>query len=305
MLRLGIRGPTCRTAMTRDHPRTARPAFCRIRMPTPPGATFSAFPRRPRCATPLAMLLDVLPVRTANAPENMAHDFLLLQRYPEPGRARFRHYDWRGPAWTFGYSQKIAFVRAQLPVDARDFTRRATGGGVVDHTDDWTYALVIPRGHALYDARATESYRVVHQALADALVEQAIPAELEKRTATAEDTEPAAPSPAGPTAAGAAGPAGVCFHRAEIYDVVHTASRAKIAGAAQKRNKHGLLLQGSLWKPSCAAPVDWDAFHDAFTARLATTLAAEVEHPGWPEFNYDEEQALIDQYTSTEWIEYR
>ena len=250
------------------------------------------------------MILDVLPVRTANAPENMAHDFLLLQRYPRPAAARFRHYDWRGPAWTFGYSQKIAFVRSQLPTDARDFTRRATGGGVVDHTDDWTYALVVPRGHALYDARATESYRLVHQALADALREQSVPAELEKRTATAEETEPVAAAPAQGIAP-AAGPAGVCFHRAEIYDVIHSASREKIAGAAQKRNKHGLLLQGSIWKPACAAALDWERFHDAFTARLAATMHAEIEQPGWPEFNYDEEQSLIDQYAASEWIEYR
>jgi len=254
------------------------------------------------------MILDVLPVRTGNAPENMAHDFLLLQRYPRPATARFRHYDWRGPAWTFGYSQKIAFVRAQLPADARDFTRRATGGGLVDHTDDWTYALVIPRGHALYDARATESYRIVHLALADALREQGLPTELEKRTSTADDIEPPLVGPElakAVTQAAAAQPAGVCFHRAEIYDVVHTATRAKIAGAAQKRNKHGLLLQGSVWKPACAAAIDWEAFHDSFTAKLATALASEIEAPGWPEFNYDEEQALIEQYTSPEWIEYR
>lgn len=248
------------------------------------------------------MILDVLPVRTANAPENMAHDFLLLQRYPRPAAARFRHYDWRGPAWTFGYSQKIAFVRAQLPAEARDLCRRTTGGGVVDHTDDWTYAFVVPRGHALYEARATESYRIVHQALADALGEQDVPAELEKRAATAEEHEAAT---AATGAAGAGAPAGVCFQRAEIYDVVHAEHRGKIAGAAQKRNKHGLLLQGSIWKPACAAPVDWDQFHDAFVARLAAALGAEVEQPGWPEFNYDEEQALIDQYASPEWVEYR
>ncbi|HLP07098.1 MAG TPA: lipoate--protein ligase family protein [Opitutaceae bacterium] len=251
------------------------------------------------------MTLDVLPVRTGNAPENMAHDFLLLQRYPRPAAARFRHYDWRGPAWTFGYSQKIAFVRAQLPAYARDLCRRTTGGGVVDHTDDWTYALVVPRGHSLYEARATESYRVVHQALADALREQSIPAELEKRVATAEETDlPPAPIP-GSAAAAPAGPAGVCFHRAEIYDVIHTERREKIAGAAQKRNKHGLLLQGSIWKPACVAPVDWDAFHEAFVGRLATALGAAVEHPGWPDFGYDEEQALIDQYATPEWIEHR
>ncbi len=244
------------------------------------------------------MILDVLPVRTGNAPENMAHDFLLLQRYPRAAAARFRHYGWRGPAWTFGYSQKIAFVRARLPADARDLSRRATGGGVVDHTDDWTYALVIPRGHPLYDARAAESYRGVHQALADALAEQGVPVELEKRAASLEETDHA-PAP------DIAAPAGVCFQRAEIYDVIHAGTRHKIAGAAQKRNKHGLLLQGSIWRPACAAAVDWDAFHDAFAAQLATVLGAEIEHPGWPEFNYDEEQALVDQYASPEWIEYR
>ncbi len=248
------------------------------------------------------MILDVLPVRTANAPENMAHDFLLLQRYPHPTAARFRHYEWRGPAWTFGYSQKIAFVRPQLPADARDVCRRATGGGVVDHTDDWTYALVVPRNHTLCDARATQSYRLVHEVLAGALVAQGVPAELEKRVATADEAEPAAV--AGPGAP-PAGPAGVCFQRAEIFDVVHADSRHKIAGAAQKRNKNGLLLQGSIWKPACAAALDWDRFHDDFTAALAIALGAAIEHPGWPEFGYDEEQALIDQYSTSEWVEYR
>jgi lipoate-protein ligase A len=189
-------------------------------------------------------------------------------------------------------------VRGQLPAEARDICRRPTGGGVVDHTDDWTYALVVPRGHPLHDARASESYRIVHQALADALRSQGVPAELEKRVATQDDAEP--DTPAAP-----AGPAGVCFHRAEIHDVVHADSRAKIAGAAQKRNKHGLLLQGSVWKPACATAVDWDRFHDDFVAKLLGEMGAEVAHPGWPEFAYEEEQALVDQYSSPEWVEYR
>ena len=59
------------------------------------------------------MILHLLPVRTAGAAENMAIDFLLLQRYPEPAAPRFRHYEWRAPAVTFGYGQKIEFVRAR------------------------------------------------------------------------------------------------------------------------------------------------------------------------------------------------
>ena len=107
----------------------------------------------------------------------MANDFLLLQRYPEPTVPRFRHYGWRAPAFTFGYGQKIAFVRDQLPPDETfDLCRRPTGGGIVDHRDDWTYALVIPRGHALEELRATFSYRAVHEALAAALQIQGVPA---------------------------------------------------------------------------------------------------------------------------------
>jgi lipoate-protein ligase A len=126
-------------------------------------------------------MLHLLPVRTGAAAENMALDFLLLQRYPEPAAPRFRHYEWRGPAFTFGFSQKIGFVRANLPSFAKaaegtpagetpDLCRRPTGGGIVDHRHDWTYSLVLPRGHALYDERAAQSYRIVHEGLTAALV---------------------------------------------------------------------------------------------------------------------------------------
>src|SRR6267154_2201779 len=107
----------------------------------------------------------------------MAVDFLLLQRYPRTV-PRFRHYGWRGPAFTFGYSQKIAFVRESLASAEAPFElcRRATGGGIVDHRDDWTYALVIPRGHPLEELRASQSYRAVHEALAEALRALGVPA---------------------------------------------------------------------------------------------------------------------------------
>lgn len=241
------------------------------------------------------MNLHLLPIRTAGAAENMAVDFLLLQRYPDDEVPRFRHYGWRGPAFTFGYSQKIAFVRAALPPgETFDLTRRATGGGVVDHRDDWTYALVIPRGHPLEDVRATQSYREVHECIAAALQRQGAPAEAKKNT---EPTE-------------TAGPEGVCFQRAELYDVIHTGTGEKIAGAAQKRNKRGLLFQGSLWRPAVGtaaggAAFDWDRFYEDFTALLGTLLGAEATNVPWPELNEDEVSGLIEQYSATEWIEAR
>ncbi len=244
------------------------------------------------------MNLHLLPTRIAGAAENMAVDFLLLQRYPQADVPRFRHYGWRGPAFTFGYSQKIAFVRSALPPgETFDLCRRATGGGVVDHRDDWTYALVIPRGHPLEDVRATQSYREVHECIATALQRQGVPAVAKKTTEPAETT----------------GPEGVCFQRAELYDVVHTGTGEKIAGAAQKRNKRGLLFQGSLWRPAveadrpggAAGAFDWDRFYDDFAELLGKLLGGGATNVPWPELNEDEVSGLIEQYSAPEWIEAR
>ena len=241
------------------------------------------------------MQLHILPDRTAGAAENMAADFLLLNRYPAPECARFRHYGWRMPAITFGFGQKIAYVREQLkalaPDEHLDLTRRPTGGGLVDHRDDWTFSLVIPRGHPLYDARATESYRRVHADLAAALLAQGQPVVLKVRCDSACSGE----TVCAPT---------VCFIRPELYDVLHAETGAKVAGAAQKRTKHGLLFQGSIAK-SALVEVDWDAFAEAFTTRLGETLGAEALTSHWPEFGEGELDGLVEQYAETGWLEYR
>jgi lipoate-protein ligase A len=245
------------------------------------------------------MSLHILPTRTGGAAENMAIDFLLLQRYPLPATPRFRHYTWRAPAFTFGYSQKIAFIREELArragpeSPALDVCRRPTGGGLVDHRDDWTFTLVIPRGHAVEELRATQSYRLVHAALAEALQNQGVPCL----------TQPTRPDE---NAENPKMPAGICFERAEIFDVVNARTGSKIAGAAQKRNKHGLLFQGSIWRPAAGGDaVDWEKFGDDFAGRLADVLATSPEAVPWPEFNEDEVSGLTEQYSSPEWIEDR
>jgi lipoate-protein ligase A len=246
--------------------------------------------------------LQLLPDRTGSAAENMALDFLLLQRHPSPAFPRFRHYGWRRPAFTFGYSQRIADIRAALPSFAEatadksegaahstpfDLCRRPTGGGLVDHRDDWTYCLVIPRGHPLEEKPAPDSYRAVHEALAAALRALGVDAAVK----SAPDDDPA--------------PAGICFTRAEKSDVVRASDGAKLAGAAQKRNKHGLLFQGSIWRPAAGADLDWDRFQELFTGGLARALGAEAAATPWPDLNDDEVGGLTERYESPEWLEQR
>jgi lipoate-protein ligase A len=234
------------------------------------------------------MNLDLLPVRNGGAAENMAADFLLLQRYPDQSRARFRHYGWREPAFTFGYSQKIETVRATLAdPEAFDLCRRPTGGAIVDHRDDWTYALVAPRGSSLEEMRAVQSYRAVHEALAAALHAQGIPGELNQTPASNSERS-------------------LCFAKAELYDIIHAGTGEKIAGAAQKRNKRGLLCQGSLWRPAIGgAVIDWDELLEDFATRLAAALGGAVQPVPWPEWEEEEVSGLTERYASPEWVEMR
>ena len=236
------------------------------------------------------MKLEILPTRTGGAAENMAIDFLMLQRYANHTVPRFRHYDWRAAAFTFGYGQKISFVREQLPPDEHfELCRRPTGGGIVDHRDDWTYALVIPRGHAWEELRATLSYRAVHEVVAGVLQNLGVSAMIKPAAEAVEEET-----------------TGMCFQRAEIFDVVDRKTGSKIAGAAQKRNKHGLLLQGSLARSAVAVPgFDWEQFEEQFAANLGIALGDDPVSAPWPEFNEEELSGLTERYSSPEWIEYR
>ena len=160
--------------------------------------------------------------------------------------------------------------------------------------------LVIPREHAWWEGRATESYRVVHECLAQALRELGQAATVKKQRDAATSA-----APGGQDLTGfAMSEPGVCFQRAELYDVVHEYTGEKIAGAAQKRNKQGLLFQGSIWKPALER-CDWEVFGARFAVALAEAAAVPALPVPWPDLNEDEVSGLTEQYASPEWTDYR
>lgn len=83
------------------------------------------------------------------------------------------------------------------------------------------------------------------------------------------------------------------------------AAGSKIAGAAQKRTKHGLLFQGSISRAAAGGAVDWERFEADFTARLASELGGKAQPAAWPEFAEDEVDGLAEQYAAPEWTEAR
>ncbi len=153
---------------------------------------------------------------------NMAFDEALLFSVSDVACPTLRFYSWTIPAATFGYFQKYEEVAAMTPL--RPLIRRPTGGGVVPHENDWTYSLAIPVGHEWHRMQAAESYRRLHEWVAEAL---RIAGEDASLAECCESTGP-----------------GQCFIGAEMHDVL--VSGRKAAGAAQRRNKLGLLIQGSV-----------------------------------------------------------
>ena len=156
---------------------------------------------------------------------NMALDEALLEAASRLGKPVLRFYGWTEPAATFGYFQKYDEV-AQATM-LRPLIRRPTGGGLVLHDADWTYSLAFPAGHGWHGLRAEASYRRMHEWL------QAAFATLNVETELAPCARKSVP--------------GQCFIGHEKSDLLWRGR--KIAGAAQRRNKLGLLIQGSVQPP--------------------------------------------------------
>ena len=174
---------------------------------------------------------------------NMALDEALLEFATELDKPILRFYGWTQPAATFGYFQKIAEIERLTSL--RPLVRRPTGGGLVPHNADWTYSVVLPPSSDWYQSSATESYERVHRWIQESFSELGFITEL------ASCCRKELP--------------GQCFAGYEKSDVLYLGR--KIAGAAQRRNKLGLLIQGSVQPPP--AGVDRADWQDAMSAQGA------------------------------------
>ena len=162
-----------------------------------------------------------------SAAMNMAIDEALLETATIP---TIRFYRWRSPALSFGYFGKFSDVA--IYAAERDVVRRWTGGGIVFHGDDLTYSIMIPASDPMLDESSIVIYEKIHRALAEALNRSCRRAELVGSARCADRT----PQRSVPT--------DNCFANPVRADVM--IDGRKIAGAAQRRTRRGLLQQGSI-----------------------------------------------------------
>ena len=193
---------------------------------------------------------------------NMAADELLLRQTGALRQGVLRFYAWDQPAATFGYFQRYAAVSEMTRL--RPLLRRPTAGGLVCHDEnEWTYCLAFPPSHPWCQFKAEESYNYVHEWVRRAFQSCGVAVELCVEARLIGE--------------------GQCFVGAEKCDVLF--SGQKIAGAAQRRNREGLLVQGSVqakatgvaraeWESAMLEEVNWNEWQlpDPFTGE-ATSLA--------------------------------
>ncbi|MEP7071514.1 MAG: hypothetical protein ABI839_03950 [Verrucomicrobiota bacterium] len=171
----------------------------------------------------------------------MALDEVLLQSSQV---AILRFYRWREATVSFGYFGKVAEARAFAA--GRAMVRRWTGGGIVPHGDDLTYSLILPATAPATALSSPALYQHIHTTIAQCLARTGLRATLASGSVPRRSD--------------------ACFANPVLADLMLNGH--KIAGAAQRRTRTGLLHQGSI-----QLTVD----EALLRQNLAAALADEVE----------------------------
>ena len=167
----------------------------------------------------LKVWLDTVP---RSGPENMAVDEWLMKGIGEFPVLRI--YGWEGDWVSLGYFQSLAEAK-RIFGKAPNYVRRWTGGGIVDHREDLTYTLAIPRENELAKTRGNESYCAIHAEIARCLGEGGLACQLTKEDSTSQSA--------------------ACFKNPVAWDLLGDDGK-KLAGAGQRRTRWGILHQGSV-----------------------------------------------------------
>jgi len=234
------------------------------------------------------MPLLVYPYQIAHGAINMATDFWLFQQKDLIDPV-FRHYGWIKNEITFGYGQNWNWVKKQNQVKGLQITRRPTGGGIVQHGRDWTYTLILPHKHASSRVPALDFYEAIHLSIGNALLAQKFHTTLMPCPVQKEKQK---------------GIPGDCFLEPVGKDLMNKSGSKKIAGAAMKRTKKGILIQGTI-NISMFSNLDLDRFYKFFVKEIENLLFEKTQIERWPvEFDH-EHKFYVKQFASSAWLENR
>jgi lipoate-protein ligase A len=148
--------------------------------------------------------------------------------------------------------------------------------------------MVIPPEHPLYKSGTHEAYETVHRAMLECLLAQKLKVKLVPLPTNQREFK--APDQ--------------CEHHAEPHDLVLEEDNRKVAGAAQKRNKNGLLLEGYISR-TLLAGCDWERFAVDFPKALAQALNSPAVDVHYPIYDQSHHEGCWAKFNSCSWNEHR
>lgn len=163
----------------------------------------------------------------------MKKDQLLLEKIGSQKSPILHFYEWNTPSITYGYFLKPEefFSFEGLKKEGISIARRPTGGGIIVHLWDFAFSALIPSSHPSFSQNTLDNYAYINSSVlstAQEFLSQAMGFEL-----TPEDG-----------ALLSSGCEYFCMAKPTKYDVMLNGK--KIAGAAQRKTRDGLLHQGSI-----------------------------------------------------------
>ncbi|MBI5273718.1 MAG: lipoate--protein ligase family protein [Chlamydiales bacterium] len=175
-----------------------------------------------------------------SAKVNMEMDEELLQHIKEGDDPILHFYDWAQPSITYGYfiNKDKLLHHHGLQKWSLDMARRPTGGGIVFHLWDLAFSVIVPASHEGFFENTMENYRYINQKVLAAAMKYLhlfSPMELLQQESLPMSKDCAH----------------FCMAKPTQYDVMMKGK--KIAGAAQRRKRHGYLHQGTI---ALAKPIE-------------------------------------------------
>lgn len=178
----------------------------------------------------MCLPFEVLVSPPSDPEKNMETDIFLLEDLKRHPRVVLHLYAWKGLCATYGYFLHPFRLLKQEQVKKHDLklARRPTGGGLIFHSWDLAFALLIPGSHPHYFSNTLQSYLSVNQAVLKAIT-QFNKTKISPTLWVTQDKNQRVD---------------FCMAQPTVFDIMIEGK--KVGGAAQRRTKHGLLHQGSI-----------------------------------------------------------
>ncbi len=241
--------------------------------------------------------LRLMPLEVNPGTLAMAFDELLLEN-ASSGQPALRFYQWYKPTVSLGYFQPFEVASN---FEGMDVVRRPTGGDLLIHHHELTYALALP--DSALPSKAEELACLVHRVIACVLASLGVPTACQPSKGKLQVPD---------------APEGVlCFLHPAAGDVL--AGGFKVVGSAQRRRQEALLQHGSIllraseWAPwlkgvSDVAPADLTALQlaDILRLEIPKALGMAVTHSDWTESERNRAQHIaVTRYASSAWNQRR